>query len=203
MDKLNDIRIADFDAAVTIGFELRLATIPFSKVDKTGDTPLAGPESEQFSLGSIIYNICYGFPPWTNLDPRSPVWKWMIAHRKYPSTPNSRYGDIIQKCWIGVFPSISALRVEINNLTTVQLVPRSKPTRHHAWYLLAQCHEYVARERLRLGGSVAWRLQLHCILVVWIVIRAVLSFLQGRSSLVACDTHGINAYLSSPATFSN
>jgi len=202
VDKLNDIRIADFDATVTIGSELRLATIPFSKVDKTGDTPLAGPESEQFSLGSIIYNICYGFPPWTNFDPRSPVCKWMIAHRKYPSTPNCRYGSIIQKCWIGVFPSIEALEVEIDKLTTVQLVPRSKPARHHAWYLLAQCHEYVARERLCLGGSVAWRLQLRCILVVWIVVRAVLSVFQERSSLVVRNTHEVNAYLLSPATIS-
>lgn len=178
IDRMNDIKIADFDSTVAIGSELRLATVPFSKVAKRGNTPSAGPESEQFSLGSIIYNICYNFPPWTNYGAESPIWETMIAHRKYPPTPNNRYGYIIQKCWIGVFPSISALKVEIDNLTTVQLVPRSKPALHHAWYLLAQCHEYVIRQRLCLAGSVAWRLRLRCLLMVWSVIRSVLSVFQ-------------------------
>ena len=178
VDKVNDIRIADFDAAVTIGLELRLATLPFCKVDKYWKTPLAGPESEQFSLGSIIYNIRYGFPPWSDLELESPVWRKMLAHGDYPSTTDDRYGDIIQKCWKGAFPSISALQIEINKLTTVQLAPTRHPARHRHWYLLAQCHEYVTRQRLRLGGNIAWRLQLRCRLVVWSVIRAGLSVFQ-------------------------
>jgi serine/threonine protein kinase len=104
VDILGDIRIADF---VTIGSELRLATLPFCKVDEDFETPLAGPESEQFSLESIIYNIRFGFPPWSDLELDSPVWRKMLARGDYPSTPNDRYGDIIQKCWKGTFPSIT------------------------------------------------------------------------------------------------
>jgi serine/threonine protein kinase len=178
VDKLGDIRIADFDATVTIGSELRLATLPFCKVDEDFETPLAGPGSEQFSLGSIIYNIRYGFPPWSDLELESPVWRSMLARGDYPSTPDDRYGDIIQKCWKDSFPSISALNTEIERLTNVHVVPRKQPARRHTWYLLAQCQDYVARQRLRLGGSIAWRIRLRCCLVVWIVINTGLSVLQ-------------------------
>lgn len=178
VDKFDDIRIADFDATVTFGSELRVATLPFCKVDKDFETPLAGPETEQFALGSIIYNIRHGFAPLADLELESPAWRKMFACGEYPSTPDDRYGDIIQKCWTGAFPSISALRTEIKKLTAVQLVPPKRPARHHDWYLLAQCHEYVTRERLLLGGHIAWRLQLRCRLFMWYTVRAVLGVFQ-------------------------
>jgi hypothetical protein len=181
VDKLGDIRIADFDATVPIGSELLLATLPFCKVDEDFETPLAGAETEQFSLGSCIYNIRFGVPPYSDLGLESPVWRKMLMARDYPSTSGDRYGDIIQDCWKGSFPSISALKIEIDKLTTVHLVPRSKPTRHHDWYLLAQCHEYMARQRLRIGGSIALRLQLRCRLIVWSVIRATLGLFYDGS----------------------
>jgi serine/threonine protein kinase len=162
IDKFGDIKVADFDATVTIGSELSVATAPFCKVDEGFETPLAGAETEQFSLGSCIYNIRFGVPPYSDLGLESPVWRKMLAHRDYPSTSGDRYGDVIQECWKGTFPSISALKLEIDKLTTVNLVPRSRPARCHVWYLLAQCHEYVAGQRLRLGGSIAWKLQLRC-----------------------------------------
>jgi serine/threonine protein kinase len=174
VDKLGDIRIVDFDATVTIGSELLLATLPFCKVDEDFETPLAGAETEQFSLGSCIYNIRFGVPPYSDLGLESPVWRKMLTQKDYPSTSGDRYGDIIQKCWRGAFPSINALKIEIDKLTTVHLAPRSKPARHHVWYLLAQCHEYVAGQRLRIGGSIAWKVQLRCRLIVWSVIRATL-----------------------------
>jgi uncharacterized protein YlaI len=98
----------------------------------------------------------------------------MLTQKDYPSTSGDRYGDVIQDCWKGSFPSISALKIEIDKLTTVCLVLRNKPARHHDWYLLAECHEYVARQRLRIGGSIAWKVQLRCRLIVWSVIRATL-----------------------------
>jgi serine/threonine protein kinase len=162
IDKFGDIKVADFDATVTIGSELSVATAPFCKVDEGFETPLAGAETEQFSLGSCIYNIRFGVPPYSDLGLECPVWRKMLAHRGYPSTSGDRYGDVIQECWKGTFPSISALKLEIDKLTTVNLVPRSQPARYHVWYLLAQCHEYVAGQRLRLGGSIAWKLQLRC-----------------------------------------
>lgn len=178
VDKFDDIRIADFDATVTFGSELQAATLPFCKVDKDFETPLAGPESEQFALGSIIYNIRYGIAPLSDLELESPVWSKMFAHGEYPSTPDDRYGDIIQKCWKGAFTSISALQTEIDQVTIVQLVQPKRPARHHDWYLLAQCHEYVITQRLHLGGSVAWKLQLRCRLIVWSAIRTGLSLFQ-------------------------
>jgi serine/threonine protein kinase len=174
VDKLNDIKIADFDATVPIGSELLLATLPFCKVDEDFETPLAGAETEQSSLGSCIYNIRFGVPPYSDLGLESPVWRKMLTQKDYPSTDGDRYGDVIQDCWKGRFPSIGALQIEIDRLTTVHVSPRSKPARHHDWYLLAQCHEYVAGQRLRIRGSIAWRLRLRCRLIVWSVIRATL-----------------------------
>ncbi|KAI4851111.1 hypothetical protein E4T44_02341 [Aureobasidium sp. EXF-8845] len=118
IDKFGDIKIADFDATVTIGSELSVATAPFCKVDAGFETSLAGAETEQFSLGSCIYNIRFGVPPYSDLGLESPVWRKMFALEDYPSTSGDRYGVVIQKCWKGDFPSISTLKLEIDKLAT-------------------------------------------------------------------------------------
>lgn len=174
LDKLGNIRVADFDATVPAGTDLRLATLPFCKVDENFEPPAAGPESEQFSLGSCIYNIRFGYPPFTDLGLDSPVWRKMLAHKEFPSTSDDLFGAIIQNCWHGTFSSISSLEAEVIRLTGVHPMSPSPPIQH-LWYLFAECQEYVSRQRLRLGRTFFESLQLRCRVIIWVTIRAGLS----------------------------
>ncbi|THZ31969.1 hypothetical protein D6C91_00616 [Aureobasidium pullulans] len=82
-----------------------LARSPWAKEDAQGNCPQAGPETEQFSLGSCIFNIRYGHPPYAELE--SPVWYEYMSHQRYPPTPKGDdIGDIIQACWRGDYASI-------------------------------------------------------------------------------------------------
>ncbi|KAH0369899.1 hypothetical protein KCU65_g3012, partial [Aureobasidium melanogenum] len=192
LDRFSNIVVADFDGTVPIGEELKLATPPFCKVDEKNDTPPAGPETEQFSLGSCIYNIRFGFPPFSDLKLESPVWRLKLVRKEFPPTSNDVYGSIIQDCWHGVFPSISALQTEILKISDpkskseLQSTPRRTTTPYlRSWFLLAQCQEYVAEQRLRLEGSFARKIQLRYQLLLWSVARFGLSvFCGGEPSTV-------------------
>lgn len=83
IDVNKDVKIADFDATVEICSELLAGTLPWAKEDAQGNCPQAGPETEQFSLGSCMFNIRYGRAPYAELE--SPVWYEYMSHRRYPS----------------------------------------------------------------------------------------------------------------------
>ncbi|KAH0356422.1 hypothetical protein KCU81_g103, partial [Aureobasidium melanogenum] len=88
LDRWSNIVVADFDGTVPIGEELKLATLPFCKVDEEFETLPAGPETEQFSLGSCIYNIRFGFEPFSDLKLESPVWRLKLVRKEFPPTSN-------------------------------------------------------------------------------------------------------------------
>lgn len=186
VDKSDNIVVADFDATVRIGAELQLATLPFCKVDENYEPPPAGPESEQFSLGSCIYNIRFGFPPFSNLELESPVWRQRLIRKEFPPTLDDIYGPIIEGCWYGAFPSISALQTEILKIsdlrsTSVQGSILKRTTSHlRSWFLLVQCQEFVVRQRFDSADSLARKIQLRCQLVLWSVARLGLSVVCDR-----------------------
>ncbi|THX17923.1 hypothetical protein D6D13_00063 [Aureobasidium pullulans] len=121
IDVNKDVKIADFDATVEIGSELLAGTLPWAKEDAQGNCPQAGPETEQFSLGSCMFNIRYGHPPYAELE--SPVWYEYMSHQRYPPTPKGDdIGDIIQTCWRGDYASIEQLEDHIS--LVLGIVPR-------------------------------------------------------------------------------
>jgi serine/threonine protein kinase len=174
LDKLNHIRVADFDSTVNAGEELRVATLPFCKVDEKYKSPPAGPETEQFSLGSCIYNIRFGFPPYSDLGLEEADWHVMLARGEYPSTSEDIFGPIIQDCWHGSFPSISALETEVIKLTGAHQASPNPP-RHHLWFLRAECREFVASQRLLMEGSYLDKVQLRYQVLIWGIVRTGLS----------------------------
>lgn len=191
LDRFGNIVVADLDATVPIGGELKLATLPFRKVDEEFETLPAGPETEQFFLGSCIYNIRFGFPPFSDLELESPVWRLKLVRKEFPPASNDVYGHIIQDCWHGVFPSTSALQTEIlkisdpRSTSELQLTPRRTIPYLYSWFLLAQCQEYVAEQRLLLAGSLARKIQLRCQVVLWSIARFGWSVFCGGESSTA------------------
>lgn len=184
LDKSDNIRVADFDKTIAVGDELQAMTAPYCKFDENNKPPPAGPESEQFSIGSCIYTIRFGFAPWSNLDVESPVWRQQMIKKEYPDVSGDRYGAVIQSCWNGSFASITELQREVIGLSSY-LVPSSPSTSYYggSWYLLSVCQGFLIRERLRTAGSILTRLQLRLRLLLWNLIGAgsrVLSLMAGR-----------------------
>jgi serine/threonine protein kinase len=112
VDVGDDLRLTDFDATVRRGERLLVASEPFCKLDLDYELPIAGPQSEQFSLGSCFYNIRYGHIPFHDLDAPTRVRKLM--QNEFPSTfHDTLFGDLIQACWQGVYMSIDTINMDI------------------------------------------------------------------------------------------
>ncbi|CAD0107583.1 unnamed protein product [Aureobasidium uvarum] len=177
LDQSSNIVVGDFDATVPFGAELQLSTLPFCKVDEDFETPRAGAETEQFSLGSCIYNIRFGFAPFSDLGLESPVWRKRLVRKEFPSTEGDVYGSIIQSCWYGVYPSIRALQDELLKISDPRLTAERGLTRArrtswlHSWFLLAQCREWVAGQRLCLAPGFAGKIWLRYQLTLWSIAR--------------------------------
>jgi hypothetical protein len=89
--------LTDFDAAVKIGEQLLVASEPFCKLNIDYEVPIAGPQSEQFALGSYFYNIRYGYISFHDLDAPTRVRK--LVRNEFPSTSqDDLFGDLIQAC---------------------------------------------------------------------------------------------------------
>ena len=164
IDVNKDIKIADFDATVEIGSELLAGALPWAKEDAQGNCPQAGPETEQFSLGSCMFNIRYGHPPYAELE--SPVWYEYMSHQRYPPTPKGDdIGDIIQACWRGDYASIEQLEDHIS--LVLGIVPRKSMSpwmvvSHSVrfWCLRVESHAWLAGQRLQACPTLGNRLRL-------------------------------------------
>lgn len=113
LDVEENIRLGDFDATVKVGEQLRVASEPFCKLNEDYEPPLAGPDTEQFSLGSCIYNIRFGRKPHHDLDPPTRVRKLMM--NDFPSTSaDYLFGALTNNCWYGgIYDSIYTVEQEI------------------------------------------------------------------------------------------
>ncbi|KAG6125582.1 hypothetical protein E4U28_000919 [Claviceps purpurea] len=153
-----NIRLADFDTSVKIGEELQAASEPFIQLGEDFETPQAGSISEQFALGSCIYTIRFGHIPLDGLDPPEGVQKLM--KNELPSTENdTEFGDVTVSCWQGQYASISAAYDDIKarcdglGYDTESFSDVSEDSYHDMASLLAECEDFVSRERGTAGGQ--------------------------------------------------
>ncbi|KAG6260673.1 hypothetical protein E4U47_000355, partial [Claviceps purpurea] len=153
-----NIRLADFDTSVKIGEELQAASEPFIQLGEDFETPQAGSTSEQFALGSCIYTIRFGHIPLDGLDPPERVQKHM--KNELPSTENdTEFGDVTVRCWQGQYASISAAYDDIKarcddlGYDTESFYDVSEDSIQDMASLLAECEDFVSRERGTGGGQ--------------------------------------------------
>ncbi|KAF6807174.1 hypothetical protein CSOJ01_08362 [Colletotrichum sojae] len=149
------VRLADFDVCVKIGEELQAASEPFCKLDARLDTPPAGAVSEQFALASVIYTIRFNHIPMAELDAPERVQR--IARIEMPpSEEDELFGDLIQDCWQGRYPSMAAMYEEIRSRVCRELGPEDGvvgESHHETPDLVAQCEEFVVQGRARANPS--------------------------------------------------
>ncbi|KAG6309218.1 hypothetical protein E4U44_007272 [Claviceps purpurea] len=148
----DNICLADFDASVKIGEQLEAGDEPFVRLNEDFDLPQAGPISEQFALGSCIYTIRFGHNPLSELDP--PVRVRKLIKNELPSTDNdAEFGGVTRSCWQGQYASVSAAYDDIKarcdglGYDTESFSDVSKNLIHDMPSLLAECQDFIARER--------------------------------------------------------
>lgn len=148
LDTNEDIRLGDFDATVKKNEQLFVASEPFCKLNKDYELPIAGPVSEQFSLGSCIYMIRFGHQPWHDVDPPTRVRRLM--QNQFPSTSmDSLLGHVIDNCWHGVYKSMIAVERDVQTRLGIDSnIGRSKKVQvdeKKIAMLQAECDEFIRK----------------------------------------------------------
>lgn len=153
LDENDDIRLADFDASVKPGAELLVASEPFSKMNENFETPLAGPESEQFSLASCIYTIRFGHWPFHDLEPEVRFQR-LIRNEFPPVSSDHPFGEVTRRCWLGEYGSVAAVERDVLSrlgrtdtgaeARRLEALNKEDAARHLV--LRAECEELIARE---------------------------------------------------------
>jgi len=124
-----------------------VASEPFCKLDVKLELPLAGPQTEQFALGSCIYAIRFGHMPLHHIDP--PVRVRKLSRGEFPPTSSDHFfGEIISRCWHGKYGSIRAAErdvVAVVGKDGGNVAVYSGIGSDAAESLLAECKGYLAR----------------------------------------------------------
>ena len=108
LDAEDTIKLGDFDSTVRFGEQLLVTTAPFCKLEGDYEAPIAGAASEQYAIGSCIYNIRTGSEPFHDIAGPRMVRK-LMSNEFPPTSDDCLFGDIILGCWRGRYSSIRQL----------------------------------------------------------------------------------------------
>lgn len=108
LDAGDTIEVGDFDSTVRKGEPLLVATATFCILERDYEAPLAGDFSEQYAVGSCIYNIRPGQEPFHDIH--GPVMVRKLMNNELPPTSNDGiFRDVVLRCWRGSYQTISEL----------------------------------------------------------------------------------------------
>jgi len=115
----NRVKIIDFDRSVQVGSPLEIGTEPFARQLDDGSYGLAGPVTEQFAVGSILYCLTRGFNPyedeWFGKD-HMIYLEEKFRNREFPQLGDQSWDNIIKDCWAGTFKTVQELHTQIASL---------------------------------------------------------------------------------------
>jgi hypothetical protein len=77
----------------------------------TGRKVLPTIRTDIFALGSAIYEIFTGYPPYT--DKTTAEVKVLFSEEKWPTVAGMMTGDIILRCWGGDYKSVQAVKADL------------------------------------------------------------------------------------------
>ena len=118
LDSQNHVKLGDFDRSIKTGECLDSGNEPFARLlgeeggRDRGSYGKAGPRTEQFALGSVIYSLTRGYDPyedrWFGKD-HGPILIDMFQKKKFPLLSSSNLDTIIRQCWGGEFVTVKQL----------------------------------------------------------------------------------------------
>lgn len=115
----NHAKVIDFDRSVQAGLPLDVGTEPFARKLDNGSYGIAGPVTEQFAIGSLLYCLTRGHKPyedeWFGKDHWIHIVK-MFRNRQFPQLESNPWDTIINSCWAGKFETVDRLYNDIEPL---------------------------------------------------------------------------------------
>lgn len=113
-------------------------------------------ETETSAIGSCIYDMHFGHPPWS--ESLEEEMNQKCCSHEYPPTGDDEIGAIIQMCWDGEFENGAAFDAVVKTLHSDGVVA-SRPSWLKAWSLRSECKLFLARDRLIVVRERRTRLQ--------------------------------------------
>jgi hypothetical protein len=123
VDEQDRLKLIDLDHTLPIGSDLEVGEEPYVRVHKPsqegggggGVYGRAGPETEQFALGSIFWYITRGKELYAELNGVDKVNRLMEC--QFPALETQDPVDnVISNCWFGKFPLMADLLREVKRL---------------------------------------------------------------------------------------
>ncbi|KAK0102243.1 hypothetical protein ONS95_005866 [Cadophora gregata] len=113
-------KVIDFDHSVHVDSPLDIGTEPFARKLVDGSYGLAGPVTELFAIGSILFCLTRGYQPyeneWFGKGHRIHMGK-LLQNREFPQLDTHQWDTVISCCWEGKFRTVEELHSEIESLT--------------------------------------------------------------------------------------
>lgn len=133
IDAEDHFKLIDFDSTESIGTESYGNAPPWARLrpeDGIGEGSFGfyGPKTEQFTIGSLVYNMTRGFEPYGDLDrPEGDVID-LLKDNIFPRTQEDDALDrIINRCWRGSYTSTGDLSRETALLLGAADMPTTVP----------------------------------------------------------------------------
>jgi len=148
-------KLCDFDRAVKVGEPLDAGTDPFARLlgkeggSDCGTYGKAGPRTEQFALGSVLYALLRGYDPledqWFGLDHDIIVMD-MLQRKEFPALSLSPVDTIISGCWDGDYVTIQELEHNISGMLPEPY--QEAQVQDTTWHMK---HQEICREVVKEG----------------------------------------------------
>ena len=115
----NHAKIIDFDRSVQVGLPLEIGIEPFARQSDDRSYGSAGPVTEQFAVGSILYCLTRGFNPyedeWLGKDHMIHLEE-KFRNLEFPQLGDQSWDIVIKDCWARIFKTVQELHTQIASL---------------------------------------------------------------------------------------
>ncbi|KPM42299.1 hypothetical protein AK830_g4279 [Neonectria ditissima] len=148
LDDTDCLKLADFDCLVAIGSRNMGNAPPWARIQgaeagpQRGTFGMYGATSEQFTFGSILYNLTRGFELYEDIEGNEAVS--LLALMKFPDLSDAGLDRIIDRCWRGEYASLADLAGEMANLAgAAAILPATLPDEEHPAEMREKCHQVL------------------------------------------------------------
>ena len=126
IDNQDQLTLVDLDHTLPIGSELEVGNEPYVRVHMQDESEggagvygNAGPETEQFALGSIFWYVARGKELYADMSGYDRVET--LCARQFPDLePDNPIDNIISRCWKGKFAQVADILREIEKIAAEQ-----------------------------------------------------------------------------------
>ncbi|KAI1908895.1 hypothetical protein LOZ61_005308 [Ophidiomyces ophidiicola] len=125
LDKNLNLKLADFDCCTTVGQWLTSSYAPWARMIPSGPLKgtygLCGARTEQFAVGTLLYNMVYGYQPYDDIDLKNQnpdELERRFQEMEFPELgKHQTFDGLISACWYNVYPTMALLAYDFKRKT--------------------------------------------------------------------------------------